>query len=109
MPCHLAAAAGNEIGKALLGRFRKCIWKNANAAPGKWTRLVGKEGRGAVVIATSLVAFTTFNFHNDYDMQYMAVHMCECVCVCDWVCVCVCGGSLRHPDSAVIWRLTKSF
>lgn len=49
--------------------------------PEKWTRLVGKRGRGAVVIATSLVAFTTFNFHNDYDMQYMAVHMCECVCV----------------------------
>lgn len=49
----------------------------------------GPEGQGGgVVIETSLVAFTTFNFHNDYDMQYMAVHMC--VCVCDWVCVCVC-------------------
>lgn len=55
--------------------------------PEKWTRLVGKKGRGAVVIATSLVAFTTFNFHNDYDMQYMAVHMCECVTGCAYVCV----------------------
>lgn len=55
--------------------------------PEKWTRVVGQRGRGGgVVIETSLVAFTTFNFHNDYDMQYMAVHMC----VSDWVCVCVC-------------------
>lgn len=61
--------------------------------PEKWTRLVGKKGSGAVVIATSLVAFTTFNFHNDYDMQYMAVHMCECVCVCVTGCAYVCGGA----------------
>lgn len=58
-----------------------CIWKNANAAPGKMDKGRGPEGQrgGGVVIETSLVAFTTFNFHNDYDMQYMAVHMCVCV------------------------------
>lgn len=68
--------------------------------PEKWTRVVGQRGRGGrVVIETSLVAFTTFNFHNDYDMQYMAaVHMCVCVtgCACVYGCVWAPLGTLTR-------------
>lgn len=63
----------------------------------KWTSVAwagGGRGRSETgVTEARLVAFTTFNFHNDYDMQYMAAHVRVCVgvtvCVCACKCVCL--------------------